>query len=129
MTKEQMQRHLADMQALAQDIAREMHEEHFDSHRGSGVVEGQGLLYLYDNHPYADDSQRPREHAEIHALLATKGAMLVASGRWPLDGEDAGYTVAHVYACDDDATAEAGECALRDRYEHIVRRTVEAPHN
>jgi hypothetical protein len=89
--------------SLASDIAKEMHEEHFDSRRGVGVVDGESLLYFYDNNPYADDAgRRDREHAEMHAALARVGAELLATGSYPPEGaEQAGYTVAHVYDCTD----------------------------
>ncbi len=56
--------HVAEaMTVMANEIAREEHEDHFESRRGLGhMTAGRGLpagFFLYDNNPYGDDPVRP----------------------------------------------------------------------
>lgn len=108
------------MLALARSIVREMHEDHFDSRRGVGVVDDD-VLYFYDNNPYADPERRPREHAELHAALLRVGAERVATASYPTDGEDAGYSIVHIYECSDLTAAE--EC-VHETWPGILMRAL-----
>lgn len=125
----------AALNALAQDIAQEMNEDNFSSRRGAQSLEPhRGRMagfYLYDNNPYGDDPIRPRdaegtrraaEHAEVIALMATRGCTLVARASYPTTGDVRGYTVALVFISATPEAAKQDLHAASDRWHDVIMR-------
>src|SRR4051794_5229050 len=48
-------------QGLADTLARDAHQNYFSSRRGVWFLEREGVLCLYNNHPYKDPKQRVTE--------------------------------------------------------------------
>ncbi|MBK6464205.1 MAG: hypothetical protein IPF92_24875 [Myxococcales bacterium] len=79
----------------ASEIARIAFGHHFSTWHGFGEVGGDERVYLFSNAP-SDD--RPRILAELTEHMKGRGCELVSSGSYPEKGEDAGYTVALIFA-------------------------------
>lgn len=121
---------------MATDLAREMHEENFQSRRGIGAVKlgRKSGFYIYDNNPYGDDPARPfdapgtrrsREHAALVEFMASRGCKLAGQASYPPPGDDeAGYTVALVFLSASKDQAKSDESAAHD---FLLERLAGAP--
>lgn len=77
------------------DVARDVHRDHFDSRRGVIAEPGDPLVIWYDNDPTAD---RPAQHAAVLAMLETKGIAPMARAGYSAEGSDADpYTLVHAF--------------------------------
>jgi hypothetical protein len=95
----------------ASEIARIATRHHFSTWHGFGEVGGdKGTFYLFSNAP---SDERPRILAELADHMKARGCDLVSSGSYPKKGEDAGYTVALIFAPSDHSSARADLEALR----------------
>ena len=84
---------------LATAVAKDAHENHFSTRRGTCGFDGQppGIVGLYNNNPYAGDPERrSREEALLRKLFAARGLRELGYAAFPADGEDAGYTTAMI---------------------------------
>uniref|UniRef100_UPI0013ED2466 hypothetical protein n=1 Tax=Paludisphaera soli TaxID=2712865 RepID=UPI0013ED2466 len=83
---------------MAMDLAREAHEDHFPSRRGTWFIKDLGVLCVYNNNPYAGfPSLRDEELAEFRRRMDEEGLQELASAGYPPEGEvDAGYTHAMI---------------------------------
>jgi transcriptional regulator with XRE-family HTH domain len=82
-------------QTLADDLAKDAHENYFPSRRGVWFLPSEGALCLYNNNPYKDPMQRNEELAEFRDRMRAEGVKELAYATYPPEGrEGAGYTYA-----------------------------------
>jgi hypothetical protein len=95
--------------ALAQSLARDANEEHFESRRGVWTLEqAPGVVCVYNNNPYAGDPERrDREIADLHARMVAGGYQELATASYPAEGvEQAGYTITMLVRLPDGKTGD-----------------------
>lgn len=94
-----------DQKAAAIAFARDAHENHFPSRRGSWCIEGRPQIVLYDNNPY---KWRDAEHKALRAWMKKQGIEILAEGSFPQSGESKGYTTAWILKADHDRAHDIG---------------------
>jgi hypothetical protein len=83
---------------VALGFAREMHEENFQSRRGTFGLEDVDCVVVYNNNPWADyPTLRDEETADFRILLDRHGIKELAYATYPPPGhESEGYTYAMI---------------------------------
>jgi hypothetical protein len=128
---------------LAQQLASNASENMFSQHWGSGSLrdeDGYPIgFYFFDNHPYSDEGQSTQGGPAVYrasggdnvrtalyqeVIRAVEDhdpcAALLAEAIWPPKGcDDAGYTRAFLFRCEED-THEFAVQRLREEREKIV---------
>jgi hypothetical protein len=106
--------------AIAHRVARISYEDAFEVHRAVSVVsggDGRTWIFIADNHPYRDPLRREAEHALLRDALRAMGHKRhVASARYPVNGEAAGYTTVMLLSAPD----------FPDAWEEIILASFEA---
>ncbi len=103
---------------VARACARRAYRVRATSRRGLMLVEGDGVLVFYDNHPPAGSMRlRERVTARFRAILDEAGIGVLAEATYPRRGRDDGRTLAVVLDAgegDEDDVTEAWDRACRE---------------
>lgn len=78
--------------------ARSAHDDHFSSHRGVWEIGSDDRLCIYNNHPYRDPEQRPRETAILLIKLKAMGIEKLAYAEYGKPAGTGQYTYAMMIA-------------------------------
>jgi hypothetical protein len=86
---------LPDLKALAADCARGAYENYGGRHWDFLRLPMRGIQCIFDNHPYSKDPlARDEQMGILKSKLEERGIRILATGSYPADGPQAGYTQA-----------------------------------
>lgn len=89
-----------DWQQLADDYAAKAHTRYFASRSGAWAFESDEIVVVYDNAPCDKTGQiRLASIDHFYTVLHAAGIELLAQGRYPSSGPDAGYTWTAILSC------------------------------